>query len=198
MDGCRLLHHRHSVFLDLFSSSRARSLLWHTFWLSVRHMYVVNYCFGTWNNHFMASTFGTKVHAGRLLSKRRKKIVCWMENTLCANRILCCDRTNLRGTCVTRKICFGTDPTFFRAGEQHFNQRKSECWSVLWWLTSEEITRRGNEFDVENDKVVNSCRILTFCVVRYLNAVRILWSFLYWKFDIKNDTFFRLMTKIRF
>jgi len=88
IDGCRLLYHWHSLFLDMFSSLRARSLSWHTFWLSVRRSYVVNCCPGTWNNHFVARTFGTKGHAGRMLSKKRKKIVCWMENTSYANGIL--------------------------------------------------------------------------------------------------------------
>jgi len=91
IDGCRLLHHWHSLFLGMFSSLRARSLSWHTFWFSVRRSYFVNCCVGTWNNHFVARTFGTKGHAGRLLSKKRKKIVFWMENMLYANRILCKD-----------------------------------------------------------------------------------------------------------
>ena len=180
----------------MFSSLRARSLSWHTFWLSVRHSHVVNYCSGTWNNHFVARTFGTKRHAGRLLSKKRKKIVFWMENTLYANRILFKDLLIfVEPTSPERSVLVLTQPPSER-GEQHFNQRKPECWIVSWLLASEEITRWGNEFEVENDKVVNSCRILTLCVVWYLNTVPILCSFLYWEFDRKNDIFFRLMTTV--
>ena len=163
--------------LPLPPALKAWSISWHTFWWSVRHRYVVNYCYGTWNSHFMARTFGTKGHAGRLVSKKRKEIACWMDDTLYANRILFNGKLIVMEPTSPERCDLLLTRLPSEPGNKILTSERQNAEVFWWWLASEEITRWGNEFEVENDKEVNSCRIPTFCVVWYLHVMRILCSF---------------------
>jgi hypothetical protein len=85
-----------------------------------------------------------------------------MENVLCGNRVLCNDKVMfVERTSPETSVVVLTRPS----SEPGENILSSESQSVGvfcddWHM--KKLHDGGNEFEVENDKVVNLCGILTF------------------------------------